>query len=58
MDPEPTGNYYPWVTMKKIMHVNSAGTYTFYTTGYDASADDGYFYYSFMDATFTPDPGT
>jgi hypothetical protein len=23
----------PWVTMRKIIHVDTAGTYTFYVTG-------------------------
>jgi hypothetical protein len=59
MDAEPTGDYYPWLTMKKVLHVDSAGTHTFYFNGKDSfGPDTGELYYAYVDATFIPDPGT
>jgi hypothetical protein len=58
MQNEPTGGYWPWVTMKKVMHVETAGTHTFYATGKHVQGTDApFFYWGHMDATFIPDPG-
>ena len=57
---EPAGDYWPWLWMKKIMHVDTAGTYTFCINGmgvYD-STDSAQFWFGYMDAMFIPDPGT
>lgn len=54
----PTGQHYAWPAMRKILHVDSAGTHTFYVTGRDTGTDSVYFRNAYMDATFIPDPGT
>ncbi|MEA2024242.1 MAG: cell wall-binding repeat-containing protein [Actinomycetota bacterium] len=60
MDRQPNGDYYSWLTMKKVMHVSTPGTTTFYVTGKEivGTSDIGTFWYAYMDATFIPDPGT
>ena len=45
--------------MKKIMHLNGAGTHTFYINGREWNGTDAaQFYYAYADATFVQDPGT
>jgi hypothetical protein len=54
----PTNQMHPWLTMRKILHVEHAGTTTFYVTGRNAGAMNTVsFWYGHMDAMYIPDPG-
>ena len=45
--------------MKKIVHVDAAGTYTFYVNGIEVhGTDSAELYFAYADATFIPDSGT
>ncbi len=49
---------YPWLTMRKLLHVQNAGTTTFYVTGQNAGTSDTVaFFFGHMDAMYIPDPG-
>jgi len=59
VEPEmPSTVMHPWLTMRKLLHVEKAGTTTFYVTGTNAGTPNTVsFFFGHMDAMYIPDPG-
>ena len=57
--PEPTGNYYPWMHLKRMIRVTASGSYPLYVTGYvgHGITDAVSFYWGYLDAVYIPAPG-
>jgi len=49
---------YPWLTMRKILHIEEAGTTTFYVTGQSTGNPNTVsLFFGHIDAMYIPDPG-
>lgn len=60
VNPEPSGPYFPWVQLKKIIHSDGPDYYKFYLNGtaQAAAGESAAFNWGYIEMTFIPDPGT